>query len=386
MDDNYIRELAENQRKEKLRREEENRKKNGKIWNMVRILTIIHLLIHSFTPHFQRETVPLIPYNAEVNVKKLSCCGSECLECRRNYCGYWTEKALVTDLKASLKAEQDSIQGNNLCTILFIALYLLVGFFQATIQEIKIMEKEYENKINEINEKLTIETNKNITLTNNLEYERKLRLEETYKHEVIIEEGRMVQGEKKELINKLYSFQDELIQLRNDAGKLKTSNNVITQAKDTALYQLREYENGIFQVEKANALLRTRLSDLDVENAKLKRQVESLKEKNYQLNQQNISLSHGLGKGNSVKSVTPMSSQTSRMVASSTPFSVKMGLSREDYDNKSMLSSISSLNQFESVQSFMPRTQTTRAPSDTGSVVTSKSSLTLQKIAMMNRK
>lgn len=248
------------------------------------------------------------------------------------------------------------------------------------------MEKEYESKINEINDKLTIEVNKNITLTNNLEYERKLRLEETYKHEVIIEEGRMVRGEKKELIDKLYSFQDELIQLRSDAGKLRTSNNVITQAKDTALYQLREYENGIFQVEKANALLRTRLSDLDVENAKLRRQVESLKEKNYQLNQQNVSLSHGLGKGSGGKSVTPMLSQTSRMAASSTPFSVKMGLSREDYDNKSMLSSISSLNQFESVQSFMPRSQTTRTPSDTGSVTTSKSSLTLQKIAMMNRK
>ena len=249
------------------------------------------------------------------------------------------------------------------------------------------MEKEYENKINEINEKLTIEINKNISLTNSLEYERKLRLEETYKHEVIIEEGRMVQGEKKELINKLYSFQDELIQLRNDAGKLKTSNTVITQAKDTALYQLREYENGIFQVEKANALLRTKLSELDVENAKLKRQVDALKEKNYQLNQQNISLSHGLGRGHSVKSTTPMSSQTSRMVASSnTPFSVKMGISREEYDNKSMSSSISSLNQFESVQSFMPRTQTTRLPSDHGSVVTTKSSLTLQKIAMMNRK
>jgi len=246
------------------------------------------------------------------------------------------------------------------------------------------MEKEFENKINEINEKLMIETNKNIALTNSLEYERKLRLEETYKHEVIIEEGRMIEGEKKELINKLYSFQDELVQLRNDSGKLKTSNIEITQAKDTALYQLREYENGIFQVEKANTLLRTRLSDLDVENAKLKRQVEALKEKNYQLNQQNISLSHGLGKGNSVKSVTPMSSQTSRMVASNTPFSVKMGISREDHDNKSVTSSISSLNQFESVQSFVPRIQTTRAPGD--SVVTSKSSLTLQRIAMMNRK
>jgi len=59
----------------------------------------------------QRETVPLIPYNAEVNVKKLSCCGNECLECRRNYCAYYTEKAMVNDLKASLKEEQDSLQG-----------------------------------------------------------------------------------------------------------------------------------------------------------------------------------------------------------------------------------------------------------------------------------
>jgi len=49
MDEEYIRELAEHQKKEKLKREEENRKKNGKIWNMViQFIKLVQLkLTHS---------------------------------------------------------------------------------------------------------------------------------------------------------------------------------------------------------------------------------------------------------------------------------------------------------------------------------------------------
>jgi len=158
------------------------------------------------------------------------------------------------------------------------ALQVEKDFMNETIEDIKDMEKDHKKQINDHLISLEIEREKSRKLQEQLDFEMKLRLEDRHKRHMIEEDIRLVLEEKKTLNKTLYDASVELYALRAENEAMKRNTNDAYLAKERIVNQIKEYENQISQYEAINGDLRSRLYDHEIENAKLKRKNDTLKE------------------------------------------------------------------------------------------------------------
>jgi len=147
-----------------------------------------------------------------------------------------------------------------------------------TIEDIKDMEKDHKRQINDYIITLDIEKDKTRKLQEQLDFEMKLRMEDSHKRHMVEEDIRLVLEEKKTLNKTLYDASVELYALRAENEAMKRNMNDAYLARERVINQMKEYENQISQYEAVNGDLRSRLYDHEIENAKLKRKNDILKE------------------------------------------------------------------------------------------------------------
>lgn len=147
-----------------------------------------------------------------------------------------------------------------------------------TIEDIKDMEKDHKRQINDHLIALDVEREKSRKLQEQLDFEMKLRMEDSHKRHMVEEDIRLVLEEKKSLNKTLYDASTELYALRAENEAIKRNMNDAYLARERVINQIKEYENQMQQYEVVNGNLRSRLYDHEIENAKLKRKNETLKE------------------------------------------------------------------------------------------------------------
>ena len=214
---------------------------------------------------------PSVEVDPDVNLLELSC-GCICLACRQTYTAFWIEKSLTTELKVQVAAEKEASD--------------------EALKIIKDVENDFNRRLDELHTKYRKELDKNAILEGELEKERKGKVEEVYRKDVQDEEMRLTRLDNKSMTQYLIDYQQELNALRNENKDFQFSHQVITNAKEKMLQQLKEYEAHVMKVEAHNADLRQRFSCVDIENARLKGKNQHLKEKIYQLQEMNKSLKY----------------------------------------------------------------------------------------------
>ena len=218
---------------------------------------------------------PPVEVDPEVNLLELSC-GCTCIDCRKTYTAFWIEKGLTTELKAQVAAEKEASE--------------------EALQIIKDVENDFNQRLDELQTKYRKEVDKNRTLETELEREKRGKVEEVYRKDVQDEEMKLTRLDNKNMTQHLIDYQQEINALQNENNDLKFAHEVITNAKEKMLRQLKDYETHVMKVEGHNADLRQRFSSIDIENARLKGKNQQFKEKIYQLQEMNKSLKY-LGEG-----------------------------------------------------------------------------------------
>ena len=171
---------------------------------------------------------------------------------------YWNEHAYSIELKKALQNEKD--------------------FMNETIEDIKDMENDHKRQLNDYIITLDIERDKSRKLQEQLDFEMKLRMEDSHKKHMIEEDIRLILDEKKILNKTLYDASIELYALRAENDAIKRNMNDAYLARERVINQIKEYEHQISQYEAVNGDLRSRLYDHEIENANLKRKNDTLKE------------------------------------------------------------------------------------------------------------
>ena len=204
-----------------------------------------------------QPAIVLAQLNLETLPEKLSC-GCSCFDCRSNYQAYWNEHSYAVELKKALQAEKD--------------------FMNETIEDIKDMERDHKKEIHDHLITLEVERDKSRKLQEQLDFEMKIRMEESHKRHLVEEDIKLTLEEKKTLNKTLYDASVELYALRAENDAMKRNVNDAYVARERVINQIKEYEQQISQYEAINGDLRSRLYDHEIENAKLKRKNDILKE------------------------------------------------------------------------------------------------------------
>jgi len=147
-----------------------------------------------------------------------------------------------------------------------------------TIEDIKDMEREHKKQIHDHLLTLEVERDKSRRLQEQLDFEMKIRMEESHKRHLVEEDIKLTLEEKKTLNKTLYDASVELYALRAENEAMKRNVNDAYLARERVINQIKEYENQISHYEAINGDLRSRLYDHEIENAKLKRKNDILKE------------------------------------------------------------------------------------------------------------
>lgn len=184
-------------------------------------------------------------------------CGCECIECRKNFTAYWEEKAMTQELQVCLEQEKAATK--------------------EILEEVGLMEKELQEQIKELKISLEVERERSRKTEEELTRERKLRMDDVYRRERQDEETKAVRLEQKKTEEHLLAFQEEVEATRKDNAAFKRANESLTVTKERLLRQMQEYEGMLSTLERSNGDMRTKLYELDIENAKLKGKNERLK-------------------------------------------------------------------------------------------------------------
>ena len=212
---------------------------------------------------FGKPVFPLIivkkrPMEHEEELKELHC-GCKCAECISNYKAYWVEKIYSQEIKAAMDSEKE--------------------VRKEIFAEIAMMEENYKRQLNDVQVSLAVSEDKCRKLSEAIELERSLRMDDVYRREVTSEEMKAATLQRVAAEETVFRKDEEIIRLRAEAEGLREAARAALAIKDKALSQLRSYEMQINSVDRDNSEFRVRLHASEVEAAKLRHKNDQLKAK-----------------------------------------------------------------------------------------------------------
>lgn len=209
-------------------------------------------------PVFPLINVKRKPMPEEKELKELHC-GCKCSECISNYKAYWVEKTYSAEIKSAMDSEKD--------------------LRKAIFKEIKDMENKFEKQLSDMRADWEVADTKRQQLSKELDRERSIRIEETYRREVQNNETDAVTKERILVESLLMAKQEEANKLRAESDSLREAARAALSMKDQALSRLRDYEMQVNRLERDNSELRVRLHETEIEVAKLRNKNSYLKER-----------------------------------------------------------------------------------------------------------
>jgi len=204
-------------------------------------------------PHISRKKMEFADELTEL------ACGCSCKDCIGNYRAYWEEKSYSKELNEALKQERDAMK--------------------EVVLEVGKMEKDMKEQLSEAQLTVDVVENKHRLLLEDIEKERQLRADETYRREVVNAETEGLYSQIKLLEETVIKYNRELAAVRQQNGQLKDWAHSTNAVKDSAVAQVREYNQQVDRLEKDNSEVRLRLYQFEIECSKLKAKNESLKER-----------------------------------------------------------------------------------------------------------
>ena len=145
--------------------------------------------------------------------------------------------------------------------------------------EVGKLEHEFNDKISRATLTVDVVEEKYRLLQEDIDRERKLRADETYRREIVDRETASLVDQIRTLEGKCVAYNAEVIKLKANNNQLKDWAHSATALKDNALSQAREHSSQVDRLEKDNSMVRQRLYQLEVDFAKLKMKKDMLKER-----------------------------------------------------------------------------------------------------------
>lgn len=190
---------------------------------------------------------------------KLPCDNCECKECKRTYRSYWEEKSFSRELNRALEEERKAMD--------------------ETLIEIAKMEADYKDRISQLRLEIDVVNEKNRVSEENLEFERKLRADETYRREMVDEETKNLHSSQISLEKKVFAYNEEVIRLRRENEALKNAVESSHQLREKSLQKVNDSVVIIDALERDNAEFKTALFQAEIECNKLKLSRDNLKQR-----------------------------------------------------------------------------------------------------------
>ena len=188
---------------------------------------------------------------------KLPCGNCDCHECKLTYRSYWEEKTFSKELNQALLDERKAMQ--------------------SVVEEVGKLEADYSDQISKLKLEIDIVNEKNQNMEANLEFERKLRADETYRREVTNEESKHLYEQSSALERKLVAYSEELTYLRGENEALREATDRSRQLREKTLSEVRKYESMTNALERDNAEVKTSLYQAEIEINQLKLSRDNLK-------------------------------------------------------------------------------------------------------------
>ena len=181
----------------------------------------------------------LIRHKGEIDYPTPSC-GCECFNCRKAHYMYHHENALNEEYISLLDQEKKATS--------------------ETIIAVEAMERDHTEQLALLNFSLMKESSRVVKLTEELEFERKLRLSEVYTRQSDAHESVVIEQENSKLIATCMLLQDDFEKVKRENEKFREENIIHQSSKLELIAKLKNYEYEIFKLEMSNADLRSRLS------------------------------------------------------------------------------------------------------------------------------
>ena len=188
---------------------------------------------------------------------KLPCGKCDCHECKVTYRSYWEEKSYSKELNQALSDERKAMQ--------------------TVAEEVGKLEADYKDQISKLKLEIDIVNEKNKNLEANLEFERKLRADETYRRETTNEESKHLYEQSSALEKKLVAYSEELTSVRAENRALRDATERSRQLSERTLLQVRKFESLTNALERDNAEIKTTLYQAEIEINQLKLSRDNLK-------------------------------------------------------------------------------------------------------------
>ena len=195
----------------------------------------------------------------DVESIKLPCGNCECKECKLTYRSYWEEKSFSRELNRALLDERKAMS--------------------ETLEEVKKMEADYKDQIGQLRLEIDVVNDKARIQEENLEFERKLRADETYRREMVNEEHHNLYTSHTTLEKQLFAYNEELHRLRRENEALKDAVENSNKLREKSLSQVRKYEALTNALERDNSEFKTTLFQAEIETNKLKLSRDNLKQR-----------------------------------------------------------------------------------------------------------
>lgn len=184
-------------------------------------------------------------------------CDCDCRDCKITYRAYWEEKTFSKELNQALMDERKAMQ--------------------SVAEEVGELETDYKDQISKLKLEVDIVNEKNQNVETNLDFERKLRADETYRREMTNEESKHLYEQSSVLERKLIGYSEELMYLRSENEALRGAAERSRHLSEKTLAQVRKYESMTNALERDNAEVKTSLYQAENEINKLKLSRDNLK-------------------------------------------------------------------------------------------------------------
>jgi hypothetical protein len=125
---------------------------------------------------------------------KLPCGNCDCKECKLTYRSYWEEKSYSKELNKALLDERKAMSD--------------------AVEEMGTLERDYKDQISRLRLEVDIVNERVQSLEGSLEFERKLRADETYRREITNEESKHLENTQSKLEAQLVAYSEELVRYR----------------------------------------------------------------------------------------------------------------------------------------------------------------------------
>ena len=150
---------------------------------------------------------------------------------------------------------------------------------EETLEEVQKMEADFKEQLGQLRLEMDVVNERNRVQEENLEFERKLRADETYRREMVEEEYRNLNISQSNLEKQLIAHNEELHRLRRENEALKDAVESSNKLRERSISQVREYEALTNALERDNAEFKTGLFQAEIENNKLKLSRDNLKQR-----------------------------------------------------------------------------------------------------------